>query len=86
MFCEQCVQLGEKTSAEYVYQPEETRLAGPTMGDPDYWPPDVLGQRFLCQEHYAQLPADSRLNYNPVKDNNDGNHFGQSGEMGRTQA
>lgn len=85
MFCEQCVQLGVNTPAEYAYQPEETSLAGPTLGDPDYWPPDVSDQKFLCQEHYARLPADSRLDYVPAEDNNDENHFGLSGEMGRTK-
>ena len=34
-FCEPCAQAGVKTLADYVYQPEETSLAGPMMGDPD---------------------------------------------------
>ena len=83
IYCEPCGQAGVKISAEYVYQAEETSLAGPTMGDPDYWPPDVSGQRYLCQEHYARLPADSRLDYAPAEDNHDENHFGQFGEMER---
>jgi len=78
LFCEPCAQIGIKALADYLYQPEETSLAGPMMGDPDYWSPDVNGQRFLCQEHYARLSADSQLNYVPAESD-----FRQSREMGR---
>ena len=79
VFCEQCAEAGKNTPADYVYQPEETSLAGPMLGDPDAWPPDVSGRRFLCQEHYMRLPADSRLDYVPAED-----QLGHLGEMGRT--
>ncbi len=35
VFCEQCAKTGEHAPAEYIYQPEETSLAGPLLGDPD---------------------------------------------------
>ncbi len=79
VLCEQCVEAGKNTAADYVYQTEETSLAGPALGDPDYWPPDVGGRRFLCREHYRQQPADSRLDYVPAED-----QLGHLGEMGRT--
>ena len=63
LFCEQCAQVGVTTLADYVYRPEEASLAGPQLGDPDAWPPDVGGRRRLCREHYAALSADGRLDY-----------------------
>lgn len=77
-FCEPCAQVGVNSVADYVYQPEETSLAGPMMGDPDYWPPHVGGHLFLCREHYARLPVDSQIDYISA-----GDHFGQSGETER---
>ena len=77
--CEQCTEAGQSAPADYVYQSEETSLAGPLLGDPDAWPPDVTGRCLLCRDHYAQLPADSRLDYVPAED-----HLGRLGEMGRT--
>jgi hypothetical protein len=79
VFCEQCAEAGKNRPADYVYQSEETSLAGPMLGDPDAWPPDVSGRRLLCREHYEQLPADSWLDYVPAED-----HLGHLGEMGRT--
>ena len=74
-FCEPCAQGGVTNIADYLYQPEETSLIGPTMGDPDYWPPHIAGRRFLCQEHYARLPVDSQIDYVSARD-----RFGPSGE------
>ena len=77
LFCEQCLEAGTNAPAEYLYQSEEISLAGPLLGDPDAWPPHVSGRRFLCREHFARLPADSRLDYIPAED-----HLGHLGEMG----
>ena len=82
LLCEQCAEAGQSAPADYVYQSEETSLAGPMLGDPDAWPPDVAGRRLLCREHYARLPADSRLDYVPAEDDN--GHLGHLGEMGST--
>lgn len=66
-FCEACARAGVTTLAEYVYQPEEASLVGPLMGDPDYWPPNVVGRRLLCREHYEQVPPDGQLDYVPAE-------------------
>ena len=79
--CEQCVEAGKNTPADYLYQSEEISLAGPMLGEPDAWPPDVSGRRLLCQEHYAALPADRRLDYVAAED-----HLGHLGEMGKQLA
>lgn len=80
--CEQCAEAGKNTPAGYPYRSEEAGLTGPAFGDPDHWPPDVGGRRFLCHEHYTRLPADSRLDYVPAEDDQD--HLGHLGEMGTT--
>ena len=74
-FCEPCAQGGVSSIADYTYQPEETSLLGPMLGDPDYWPPRIVGQRFLCREHYARLPVDAQIDYLCARD-----RLGQSEE------
>jgi len=77
--CEQCVGAGVDNLADYMYQPEEASLAGPMLGDPDAWPPNVSGRRLLCRKHYALLPADKRIDYVSAEGS-----LGRSGELERT--
>ena len=71
--CEACAHAGVDTMADYAYEPEETSLQGPMLGDPDCWPPNVEGHRSLCQKHYAGLLPDSRVDYYRIRD-----HSGRS--------
>ncbi|MBV9848982.1 MAG: hypothetical protein JO250_04760 [Armatimonadetes bacterium] len=72
VLCDVCSLEGQRTMADYVFRPEEVSLEGPLLGDPDCWPSDETGWHALCEEHFARLPADCRLDYGPITEGGPG--------------